>query len=150
MKLVLGVDYFLFFEDFPHAGVSGVTALNTDGTVNIYINTLHSRDRQIHAIKHELRHVIYEHFYCDWMTIEEKEAEADRIGDDACIYAEDFSTVEFYGELHTPPTSPTKCSQDIVSASSPGNMQLFRSLDEMMLYLKRTNAQGGRKQSVGG
>ena len=37
MKYYQGVDYFLFFMDFPHMGVPGVIASNSDGTANIYI-----------------------------------------------------------------------------------------------------------------
>ena len=80
LKYYRGVDYFLFFEDFPHMGVPGVIAANSDGTANIYINTLYSPDCQRRAIRHELRHLARNHFYCDWMTLEEKELRAPQGG----------------------------------------------------------------------
>ena len=101
MKYYEGVDYFLYFLDFPHMGVPGVIASNSDGTANIYINTLYCEEVQRRAIKHELRHLVKNHFYIDWMTIEEKELEADDIEDPSCIFSEDFSCIE-YAEYHEP------------------------------------------------
>ena len=95
MRYYLGVDYFIFFEDFPHMGVPGVIASNGDGTANIYINTLYCEERQRETIKHELRHLVKDHFYCDWMTIEEKELDAADLSDPACTFASDFSYVEY-------------------------------------------------------
>lgn len=93
MKYYLDIDYFLIFEDFPHMGVTGAIASNTDGTANIYINTLYCEYVQRRTVKHELRHLVKNHFYCDWMTIEEKELEAD-YDDGTCVFADDFSCVE--------------------------------------------------------
>ena len=99
MKYYQGVDYFLFFMDFPHMGVPGVIVSNSDGTASIYINTLYCEGVQRRAIKHELRHLVKNHFYIDWMTLEEKELEADDIEDPSCIFSDDFSYVE-YVEYH--------------------------------------------------
>lgn len=101
MKYYQGVDYFLFFMDFPHMGVPGVIASNSDGTANIYINTLYCEQVQSRTIKHELRHLVKNHFYIDWMSIEEKELEADDIDDPSCVFSDDFSCVE-YVEYHKP------------------------------------------------
>lgn len=101
MRYYLGVDYFFFFEDFPHMGVPGVIAANSDGTANIYINTLYCVSVQQQTAKHELRHLAKNHFYCDWMTIEERELDADDIYDPSCVFAKDFSHVDYveeYGE----------------------------------------------------
>ena len=95
MRYYRGVDYFLYFEDFPHMGVPGIIACNTDGTVNIYINTLYSHERREAALRHELRHLALGHQYNDVLTIEEKEADADRILDADCVFGEDFSFVEY-------------------------------------------------------
>lgn len=99
MKYYQGVDYFLFFVDFPHMGVPGVIASNSDGTANIYINTLYCEDVQRRTIKHELRHLVKNHFYIDWMSIEEKELDADDVEDPSCVFIDDFSCVE-YAEQH--------------------------------------------------
>ena len=86
---------FSFFEDFPHMGVPGAIASNSDGTANIYINTLYCYERQLQTIKHELRHLVKNHFYCDFMTIEEKELDADDLNDHSCIYSDNFTSVEY-------------------------------------------------------
>ena len=98
MKYYRDVDYFLLFMDFPHMGVPGVIASNSDGTANIYINTLYSDKVQRRTIKHELRHLVKNHFYVDTMSVEEKELDADDIDDPSCIFADDFSSVEYVGD----------------------------------------------------
>ena len=122
MKYILGIDYFLFFLDFPHMGVPGAVALNTDGTVNIYINTLYSTEIQSKTVKHELRHLAREHFSCDWKTIQEKELEAEDLDDPTCTFAPDFSWVEYTQEpveiVRTLPGPPPPYSA-IRSAAMP-------------------------------
>ena len=86
MKYYKNIDYFLFFMDFPHMGVPGAVAGNSDATVNIYINTLYTPEIQKRTVKHELRHLVKNHFQCDWMTIEEKELEAEKK-----IFGKDFA-----------------------------------------------------------
>ena len=95
MKYYRDVDYFIIFTDFPRIGVPGAIAANSDGTANIYINTLYCEEKQRRAIKHELRHLVKNHFYIDWMTVEEKELDADMLDDPRCIFADDFSCVEY-------------------------------------------------------
>lgn len=95
MKYYLGVDYFFFFEDFPHMGVPGAIAANEDGTVNIYINTLYCDEVQRRTMKHELRHLVKNHFYCDWMSVSEKELDAENVNDPSCVFASDFSSVVY-------------------------------------------------------
>ena len=109
MRYYRGVDYFIFFEDFPHMGVPGVIASNSDGTANIYINTLYCEERQRETIKHELRHMVNNHFYCDWMTVEEKEQEADNTEDPLCVFAHDFSYVDYLCEQRLPPAQSAGC-----------------------------------------
>ena len=103
MKYYRDVDYFLYFEDFPHMGVPGVTALNSDGTVNIFINTLYNLSVQARTIRHELRHFAYGHFSADWMTITEKEVEADNDDDPNCIFDDEFAWVEYTGKERLSP-----------------------------------------------
>lgn len=104
MKYYRDIDYFLFFMDFPHMGVPGAVAGNSDATVNIYINTLYTPEIQKRTVKHELRHLVKNHFQCDWMTIEEKELEADDVDNPDCVFADDFSYVEYLGEISKPKT----------------------------------------------
>ena len=126
MKYYRGVDYFLFFEDFPHMGVPGVIAANSDGTANIYINTLYHEECQRRAVMHELRHLARNHFYCDWMTLEEKELEADDIFDPSCVFGEDFSSVEWV-EPHTAP--PAGAGNPF--RHPPDRIPVFSSLDAL-------------------
>lgn len=132
MKYYLGVDYFLYFEDFPHMGIPGVIASNSDGTVNIYINTLYAVEIQKRAIKHELRHFVKNHFYCDWMSISEKELDADDIDDPNCIFADDFTSVEYTGpeiQCPAPVAAPKKESFYHTVRVGKNEFTLFRSSD---------------------
>lgn len=104
MKYYKDIDYFLFFIDFPHMGVPGSAVGNSDATVNIYINTLYNPEIWKRTVKHELRHLVKNHFHCDWMTIGEKELEADDIDNPDCVFADDFSYVEYTGEIIRPET----------------------------------------------
>lgn len=145
MKYYLGVDYFFFFEDFPHMGVPGAIASNSDGTANIYVNTLYCHERQVQAIKHELRHLVKNHFYCDFMTIEEKELDADNFDDPSCIFADDFTSVE-YIEEYGADEQPKKELPDVFFYPPPGKIACFRSLESMHHYvmemLKQKRANG--------
>ena len=98
MKYYRDVDYFLYFLDFPSMGIPGAIFANSGGTVNIYINTLYREEVQRKTVKHELRHLVKNHFYIDTMSIEEKELDADDIDDPSCIFADDFSSVEYVEE----------------------------------------------------
>lgn len=120
MKFYQGVDYFLFFEDFPHMGVPGVIAANSDGTANIYINTLYSLDVQRRALKHELRHLVKGHCFCDSITIREKELDAEDIEDPSCVFSSDFSSVTYYPDLE----------------KKVRKIPLFNSLDAFADFLK--------------
>lgn len=145
MKYYLGVDYFFFFEDFPHMGVSGAIASNSDGTANIYINTLYCQERQIQTIKHELRHLVKNHFYCDIMTIEEKELDADNLSDPFCIYSDDFASVEYIEECEVD-VRLKKEIRDVFFNPPPGKIACFHSLESMKHYvnemLKQKRASG--------
>ena len=125
MKYYEGVDYFLFFLDFPHMGVPGVIASNSDGTANIYINTLYQEEIRRRTIKHELRHLVKNHFYIDWMTIEEKEMAADDIDDPSCAFADDFSWVEYVEPEKTPD----------LFLHPVGVIPVFHSLDGLRNYI---------------
>lgn len=57
--------------------IKGVTVVDCDGNYNIYINTLLSKDVQRTTQRHELKHIIKDHFYnSDPVVINELEANA--------------------------------------------------------------------------
>ena len=57
--------------------IKGVTVIDGEGDYNVYINTLLSPDAQKRAQKHELTHIIKDHFYnYDPVIINEMEANA--------------------------------------------------------------------------
>lgn len=154
MRYYRNIDYFLYFMDFPHMGVPGVIAANSDGTVNIYINTLYSPERQDRALRHELRHLVRGHFWKDTLSIEEMELEADA-EDPEIFFAPDYAFVEY-----TPAAAPEECSTRtppplpdlLFSPPPPGKIVCFNSLDAMKRYMiamarqRRTQTEAQQKQ----
>ena len=128
MKYYMDVDYYLYFLDFPSMGIPGVIFANTNGTVNIYINTLYREEVQRRTIKHELRHLVKNHFYIDTMSIEEKELDADDIDDPSCIFADDFSSVEYIEEKHDDKLPN-------VFQHPPGVIPIFNGLESFRDYM---------------
>ena len=63
MTLIENADYFVHFVPFPVLSTGGMIMPNDDGTFSIYINSRLSRERQIRALRHELRHIINGDFY---------------------------------------------------------------------------------------
>lgn len=92
-KYYLGIDYNFHFLDFPHMGIVGAICWNSDCTAEIYINSLYTLERQTQAARHELRHFVYDHAYCDYKDVTTKEAEADNDDDQNVLIADDFSWV---------------------------------------------------------
>lgn len=125
MKYYQGIDYFLFFIDFPHMGVPGAIVSNSDGTANIYINTLYCEKVQRRTIKHELRHLVKNHFYIDWISIEDKEIDADDIDDPSCVFADDFSYIEYNNDI----------KQENSFAKKEKIIPLFNSLNSLKNYI---------------
>ena len=68
------VDYYLRLVELP-VRVEGVTLPNSDGSFNIYINSLLSEDKRRQVLAHELRHIEKEHFYLD-MSVRQMERQA--------------------------------------------------------------------------
>lgn len=59
--------------------VNGVTLPNCDGSFTVYINSVHSSDKQRATLEHELSHIRRDHFYSGVEVREnELEASADR------------------------------------------------------------------------
>ena len=57
--------------------IKGVTVIDGEGDYNVYINTLLSPEAQKRTQKHELTHIIKDHFYNDDpVIINEMEANA--------------------------------------------------------------------------
>lgn len=54
--------YYVRFLDFP-SKVLGVTVPNDDGTFDIYISRHLSDERRQECLRHELRHIMMDHFY---------------------------------------------------------------------------------------
>lgn len=152
MKYYRNVDYYIYFMDFPHMGVPGVIAANSDGTVNIYINTLYTQERQDRAIRHELRHLVKNHFWCDTKTIEEKELEADT-EDNEVIFAPNYAFVEYIpATTETRSLRPLPPLPDVFfDAPPPGKIAYFDSLDAMKRYMvamvRQRRAQSEAKNS---
>lgn len=75
-NLVEGIDYFVYYVQFPnHANPSSVTP-NDDGTFTIYLNTRFPPEFLEGRLRHELRHIARGHFD-DANPIELIEREAD-------------------------------------------------------------------------
>lgn len=92
-KYYLGMHYNIHLEEFPHMGIAGAICWNSDCTAEIYINALYCRERQMKAIRHELRHFVYDHAFCDYKDLVDKESEADDEEDENVVFADDFSWV---------------------------------------------------------
>lgn len=74
--LVEGIDYFVYYVQFPnYANPSSVTP-NSDGTYTIYLNTRFPPEFLADRLEHELRHIARGHFE-DTLPIELIEREAD-------------------------------------------------------------------------
>ena len=76
MRYYRDVDYFLYFREMPFDWIGYIKIL-PDGTACIHINSKASEIRQRRAIKHELRHLAYNHMWAEDKPIEEIEDEAD-------------------------------------------------------------------------
>lgn len=68
-------DYYVRMVELP-INVKGVTVKNSDGSFDIYINSLLCPDKVQEALIHELKHVKKDHLYDDIKSIEVVEYEA--------------------------------------------------------------------------
>ena len=55
-------DVYYHFVCLPK-GVNGITVVNPDNTYEVYINSNLCIKRQKEAVKHELKHIGYNHFH---------------------------------------------------------------------------------------
>ena len=76
MKLIEGIDYYIYKLNFDNRANPAIVVVNDDGTFSIYLNTLCTLDEQLEAIDHEFRHLVLDHFY-EETNIEQIENEAD-------------------------------------------------------------------------
>lgn len=113
MRYYRDSDYFLYIEPMPVARWLGFIDPMPDGTVCIYVNTRVSEKRRRNAIKHELRHLAFNHMWAEERPIEEIEAEADA-EDDRVTFGPGFSWVE--------------CEDDVVMCDNMAVMPLVRPL----------------------
>ena len=102
---------------------------------NIYINTLCSIEKQNRTIKHELRHLAKEHLSCDWMTIEEKELEADDIFDSSCVFGDNFSCVECVEEIVPHEAKKVPLRLPDIFEENPTEIPIFNSLEAFKNYI---------------
>lgn len=72
MKLYENDHYFVRVIPFPVDSVGGMVTPNDDGTFMVYINANLSRERQMKALRHELKHIANGDFY-NGRSIEEIE-----------------------------------------------------------------------------
>ena len=91
MRYYRDVDYFLYFREFPLDWIGYIKIL-PDGTACIHINSGASKERQVRAIKHELRHLAFNHMWAEDKPIEEIEDEADN--GKGVRFGKDFAWVE--------------------------------------------------------
>ena len=80
-----GKPYKIFFAALPASytdrGVYGVTFEEVD-EYHVFIDPTPPPEVQKHILKHELSHIVKNHFFRAWQPIEEQEIEAER-----CAYA---------------------------------------------------------------
>ena len=119
MKYYRDLDYYVYHTPFPRMGVPGVIAANTNGTVNIYINSNYTWERQQRALRHELRHFARGHLWNDVLTLTEKELEADDDADPCVTFAPDYSWTAYEPPAPARPALPC-----------------FRSLDALRRYVE--------------
>lgn len=73
-------DFRIIYKPFPpefHGQIGGVTGGKPGGRLTVLIDSLLSEKEQKKTLKHELAHIILNHFELDDRDIEEIEAEAD-------------------------------------------------------------------------
>lgn len=135
MRYYRDVDYFLYFREMPFDWIGYIKIL-PDGTACIHINSKASEIRQRRAIKHELRHLAFNHMWAEDKPMEEIEAEADA-EDERVTFGPDFNWVEceddvvFYGNMavmpDVRPVVPT-------SVNSGRDIPLFASSKDFLEY----------------
>lgn len=113
MRYYRDLDYFLYIEPMPVARWLGFIDPMPDGTVCIYVNTRVSEKRQRNAIRHELRHLAFNHMWTEERPIEEIEDEADA-DDERVTFGPRFSWIE--------------CEDDVVMCDNMAVMPLARPL----------------------
>ena len=95
-------DYFVRYVDLP-SKVEGVTIPNSDGTFDIYINSVFCDARKQDILEHELRHIREDHFYNDILSIRKIEEEANGIAckDDGIpnVFEHTSDVIPFFNSL---------------------------------------------------
>lgn len=70
--------YFVRQVSLP-ASIEGVTVPNDDGTFDIYLNANLCEARQKDRLRHEIRHIVEDHFYQESKCVAQLEQEANGI-----------------------------------------------------------------------
>lgn len=71
-------EYFVRLVPLP-ASVDAVTVPNSDGTFDIYLNADLCEARQKNRLRHEIKHIIEDHFYQESKSVSQLEDEANKI-----------------------------------------------------------------------
>ena len=72
-------DYYMRLVELPRR-VEGVSVLNSDGSFDIYINSLLPPGKRQEVLEHELSHIRREHFYLDMpISLMERQAEGEHV-----------------------------------------------------------------------
>ena len=129
MKYYRDSDYFLYFENMPVARWLGYIKANSDGTVSIYINSRANVDRQQRALKHELRHLAFNHLWDEDRPITDIEDEADG---DGATFGPNFAWVECEDELETRGNVAAVSLPTLVASPQGGLIPLYESADAFL------------------
>ena len=91
-------DYFVRPIALPPT-IDGVTVPNDDGTFDIYLNSTQPEKVQQHWLRHELAHILSDHFY-KAMDVAEMEREAEgevpAEGDDLKVFSNLSAMLDYY------------------------------------------------------
>lgn len=103
--------YFVRLVSLP-ASIEGVTVPNDDGTFDIYLNAGLCEARQKDRLRHEIRHIVEDHFYQESKSVAQLEQEANGIKE------------------APPPRLP-----NVFIESPPGMIPYFSSLEAFQNYM---------------
>ena len=130
MTYLEGVDYFIRYRAFPCTTIYAWAVSLGDGTFDIWLNTRVSVDKQQAGLRHDLKHLIDNHFYRDDLSIAEKESIAWGIMEDK------------------EETEPDKIPN--VFRHPPDLLPMFNSLDIFRDYLRAMRDQEQGNPTAGG
>lgn len=112
--MIEGVDYFLKWVRFPNLANPALTVVNDDGTFDVYLNTLYSREYLLNALNHELMHLKAEHFYVNVPArTAEKQANTGKVFEEV-FHPPEGMLPHFFSQEHFAAWIKTVCTQNKV------------------------------------